>query len=60
MYHIYGVDPGSFAPTRDSVLRLVHPDDRAAVAAAMQVGAAAGYPIRIKLRTEGWDHEGVG
>ena len=28
-YSIFGVDPASFVPTRESVIELVHPDDRA-------------------------------
>ncbi len=40
-YRIYGVDPTTFRPTRDSVLDMVHPDDRAI------------YPLMAGLASEG-------
>ena len=33
-YRIFGVDRGAFVPTRENFLALVHPDDRARIAAA--------------------------
>lgn len=30
-YHIYGVSPESFTPTAESIIQLVHPDDRKAM-----------------------------
>ncbi|HSH39172.1 MAG TPA: PAS domain S-box protein, partial [Chthoniobacterales bacterium] len=29
LYHIFGVSPGNFTPTHESICQLVHPDDRA-------------------------------
>jgi PAS domain S-box-containing protein len=34
LYAIYGLDPGEFEPTLDSVMGFIHPDDRPAVIAA--------------------------
>ncbi|MEQ1836842.1 MAG: PAS domain-containing protein [Candidatus Nitrotoga sp.] len=31
MYHIFGVSPDTFVPSRESFLSLIHPDDKAAV-----------------------------
>jgi PAS domain S-box-containing protein len=38
LYAIFGVDPASFVPTEDSILALVHPDDRDGVQ-AVRAGA---------------------
>jgi PAS domain S-box-containing protein len=53
---ILGVDPGRIEPTVESWRRLVHPDDYAAVAAALAAhvdGQAARYGAEYRLRAAG-------
>jgi PAS domain S-box-containing protein len=45
VYRIYGVDPAHFQPTRQTVLDLVHPDDRAT------------YPLVAGLSAEGTKYQ---
>ena len=50
LYRMFGVDPEDFVVTRDSVLQLVHPDDRARAENATQALARAGAhagPIQL-------------
>jgi diguanylate cyclase (GGDEF)-like protein/PAS domain S-box-containing protein len=55
VYRIFGHVPRAFAPGTDAFLRLVHPDDRPAVEAAMRrilQGEAVAYECRI-VRPDG-------
>jgi len=44
-YRIFGVDPATFAPTENNILRLIHEEDRARVEKAMAL-AKAGRSLR--------------
>ncbi|MCL5742376.1 MAG: response regulator, partial [Acidobacteria bacterium] len=49
VYRIFE-QPRTFRPTRDTFARLIHPDDRAAVAAAVAKSLATGDPYDIEHR----------
>ncbi|MCL5745905.1 MAG: PAS domain-containing protein, partial [Acidobacteria bacterium] len=49
VYRIFG-QPRTFRPTRDTLARLIHPDDREAVAAAVAESLATGNPYDIEHR----------
>jgi two-component system cell cycle sensor histidine kinase/response regulator CckA len=47
LYHILGIEPGTVSPTFDTFLEVIHPDDRADVAAAhSDIVTAASGPAR--------------
>jgi len=48
-FRIFGVDPESFTPSPESMLALVHPEDRARVAEAL-AKAAKGIPVQLQYR----------
>ena len=56
IYEDYGVDPATFVPSRETLLALIHPDDRAAAEAArqrlMQTGESGILRFRI-IRPDG-------
>ena len=49
-YAIFGVDPASFAPTRASVIELVHPDDRASFIRQRAEAIERRLPLAVELR----------
>jgi signal transduction histidine kinase/ActR/RegA family two-component response regulator len=49
-HHIFGTDPGTFAPTHAGFLELVHPDDRAAVDEAFVRSLGSTEPQEIEHR----------
>ena len=50
MYRIYGVDPGTFVPTPESVQALDHPEDREHVRSLVSAAVASGEPFRFEYR----------
>ena len=50
IYRIFGQDPSVFAPSYAGFLECVHPQDRAAVAAAVDAAVAGGPAYRIEHR----------
>ena len=50
IYRIFGQDPSVFAPSYAGFLECVHPQDRAAVAAAVDAALAGGPAYRIEHR----------
>ncbi len=48
IYRIVGVAPGAFAPTPEHLLGVVHPDDRAGLAAALTAGRPYRRDYRIR------------
>ena len=42
LYRLFGVDPGTFTPTPESIAALVHPADREALAEGMRAALAGG------------------
>jgi two-component system cell cycle sensor histidine kinase/response regulator CckA len=50
LYRIYGVDPGTFQPSRFSLLHAVHPEDYDAVLLATDYGRTTGKPFRSEHR----------
>lgn len=49
-YRIFGVAEGSFEPSYENFLRLVHPDDRAGLQAAVEACVEAGGRLRREYR----------
>jgi DNA-binding response OmpR family regulator len=49
-YRIYGVSPDSFLPGTESLLALIHPDDRAAMEAWIGACLAQGRPSELEFR----------
>ncbi len=49
-YRIFGGSRETFAPARENLLALVHPDERAAVAAALEKGTVDYAPARDEFR----------
>jgi diguanylate cyclase (GGDEF)-like protein/PAS domain S-box-containing protein len=65
LYKLCGVDPETFEPAGDSLVRFTHPDDREAVSAALAQARAAGSSFAVDARlvaadgTERWvEHRG--
>jgi len=63
LYRLFGVEPGTFTPTPESIVELVHPADRETLAEGMQAiltggAAAADSDFRVALPdgTERWLH----
>ncbi len=50
LYRIFGVEPGTFTGNFDTALARIHPDDRAAVAAAARRCREDGAPFAIEHR----------
>ena len=50
MYHLWGKEPGSFRPTRASILAQIHEDDRAKASAAVMQALRSGKPKEIIFR----------
>ncbi|MDE2218923.1 MAG: PAS domain-containing protein [Gammaproteobacteria bacterium] len=50
MHELYGQRPGEFRPTLQSWLQLIHPDDRAAAAQAMNTALGEGRQLRTQYR----------
>ncbi|HEX2830426.1 MAG TPA: CHASE domain-containing protein [Burkholderiales bacterium] len=50
LFHIHGVDPGTFAPTYESTMALVHPEDRSSWARALERALASGAPFSSEFR----------
>ncbi len=49
-YRLYGVSPDSFTPTTESLLELLHPDDRAAMRAWFDACSAGLQPGALEVR----------
>jgi PAS domain S-box-containing protein len=49
-FDLFGVDPGSFAPTRENVLEFVHPEDRAEFVKHRAEAIASGKPFLDEFR----------
>ncbi len=49
-YRIYGVSPDAFVPTTETLLSLLHPDDRAAMQAWMEACLAGEAPPDLEVR----------
>jgi diguanylate cyclase (GGDEF)-like protein/PAS domain S-box-containing protein len=50
LYHIYGLEPGSFTGTYDAYIALVHPGDREKAAAVIQKAFETGAPFFFEER----------
>ena len=50
IYNLFGVDPATFAPSRSNFMACLHPDDRAAVAAALDKTLSTGAAYYIDHR----------
>jgi len=50
LYHLYGVSPDTFTPTAESLIGLVHPNDRSAMQAWISDCAAAKQPVDLEYR----------
>jgi len=50
LYRIYGVSPESFTPNLDSILNLVHPDDRPAIRAWIAACSVGEKPGELEFR----------
>jgi PAS domain S-box-containing protein len=50
MYHIYGVSPETFTPTVESLLGLIHPDDRPAMQRWLAACATGEKPAELEFR----------
>jgi PAS domain S-box-containing protein len=50
LYRIHGLDPSSFAPTYDTAMALVHPEDRTAWNRVLQNALAHGEPFTAEFR----------
>jgi PAS domain S-box-containing protein len=50
LYRIHGVDPDTFVPAYDSAMKLVHREDRAAWAQALQQALRTGAPFASEFR----------
>ena len=50
MYAIFGVDPATFTPTRETVIALVHPDDRAGFLSQRAEAIERRQPLAAELR----------
>jgi PAS domain S-box-containing protein len=51
MYHVFGVSPDTFVPSRESFLNLIHPDDRLAVQNWLTACVAEAKPSELEFRT---------
>jgi PAS domain S-box-containing protein len=49
-YRIYGVSPDAFVPTAESMIALIHPDDRAAMQAWIAACMAQSGPAELEFR----------
>ncbi len=47
LFHIYGLEPGTFSPTYQQFLSMVHPDDRDRIEAIHQQAYATGEPYEM-------------
>ena len=50
VYHIHGVTPDGYTPDIETAISFYHPDDRAAVTAAVTTAARDGTPFEFALR----------
>lgn len=50
MYAVFGVTPETFTPTREGVLTLLHPEDRAAFVQARNAAIAERRPFTLEVR----------
>ena len=50
VYHVHGVDPGSFDPNLGSAIDAYHPEDRATIEAAVRRAVEDGEPYDVRLR----------
>jgi diguanylate cyclase (GGDEF)-like protein/PAS domain S-box-containing protein len=50
LYRLFGADPGRFMPSYEAFLSRVHPEDRAAVVAAVEGMARGGVPLDADFR----------
>lgn len=50
LYSIYGVNPGSFTPTLDSFLQLIHPEDRPRMLVWIEACTAGREPEELEFR----------
>jgi PAS domain S-box-containing protein len=50
LYRLYGVSPDTFTPTAESLLSLIHPDDRSAMQAWIAACAAGKHPGELEFR----------
>jgi len=50
MYHLFGIDPGNWAPTRDKQLERVHPADKDAVSRALVEALRNVRPYSLDFR----------
>jgi PAS domain S-box-containing protein len=50
-YRIYGVSPDTFAPNAESLLDLIHPEDRSAMQSWIAACTAAEHPGPLEFRT---------
>ncbi|OGU16278.1 MAG: hypothetical protein A2076_13580 [Geobacteraceae bacterium GWC2_53_11] len=55
LWRVYGLDPHSCEPSFEAWLQIIHPDDRVAVAQAVQAAAAAGSELSVEWRVCGSD-----
>ncbi|HLI56991.1 MAG TPA: PAS domain S-box protein [Actinomycetota bacterium] len=55
LYRINGLEPGSFTPTYEGFLSMVHPDDRAALTAAMEeaLHGSGGFDLELRVVRDG-------
>lgn len=49
-YRLFGYQPGAVAPSLGLVTARIHPDDRAAHAAAVQAGIRGEHPLNLRFR----------
>jgi len=57
VFRMFGVTPGTFVPTLETALELVHPDDREQTVRRLDAIAAGHGPVEFDFRTLG--HDGV-
>lgn len=50
LFHLFGLDPTGFAPTKESFTTLLHPDDKVAYIAALMDSLASGEPLKREYR----------
>ncbi len=50
LYRIYGLIPGARAPSRETFISAIHPDDRAVVEEAIDAALSDGKPFDLKYR----------
>jgi PAS domain S-box-containing protein len=51
MYNVYGVTPETFIPTFESLINLIHPDDRQAMQQWFESCMAGKSPVALEFRT---------